>query len=138
MRVIGKLGEKVWSHWDEMRHATAVIGTVLGVAIQPRYCARTMLHGFARQVVAVGIEPVGFVCAVAAFVGISVVVQLAFWTGKAGQSELLGPLLVAVVARELGPLLTNVVVIVRSSSAMATELGVLKIGGKAHVLEAET
>jgi len=136
MRVIGKLGEKVWSHWDEMRHATAVIGTVLGVAIQPRYCARTMLHGFARQVVAVGIEPVGFVCAVAAFVGISVVVQLAFWTGKAGQSELLGPLLVAVVARELGPLLTNVVVIVRSSSAMATELGVLKIGGKPEVVEA--
>jgi len=40
---------------------------------------------------------------VAAFVGISVVVQLTFWTGEVGQSQLLGPLLVAVVARELGP-----------------------------------
>ena len=58
------------------------------------------------------------------------VVQLAFWIGEAGQSQLLGPLLVAVVARELGPLLTNLVVIVRSSSAMATELGVLKINGE--------
>src|SRR4029079_19157365 len=62
-------------------------------------------------------------------------VQLAFWTGKARQSQLLGPLLVAVVARELGPLLTNIVVIVRSSSAMATELGVLKIAGEVGGLE---
>jgi phospholipid/cholesterol/gamma-HCH transport system permease protein len=84
----------------------------------------------------VGVEPIGFVCAVAVFVGISVVVQLAFWTGEAGQSQLLGPLLVAVVARELGPILTNVVVIVRSSSAMATELGVLKINGEVQALEA--
>src|ERR1044071_7933686 len=136
MRAITNLGEKVWSHWDEMRHAAAVIGTVLGLAVQPRYWGRTVLYGFARQVVAVGIEAGGFVCIVAAFVGMSVVVQLAFWTGQAGQSQLLGPLLVAVVARELGPLLTNVVVIVRSSSAMATELGVLKINGEVRSLEA--
>jgi len=90
-----------------------------------------------RQVLAVGVEPFTFACGVAVFVGFSVVVQLAFWTGKAGQSQLLGPLLVAVVARELGPILTNIVVIVRSSSAMATELGVLKINGQVSVLEGQ-
>jgi phospholipid/cholesterol/gamma-HCH transport system permease protein len=84
-----------------------------------------------------GVEPVGFVCAVAAFVGISVVVQLTFWIGEAGQSQLVGPLLVAVVARELGPVLINLIVIVRSGSAMATELGVLKIDGGVRALEAE-
>lgn len=41
------------------------------------------------------------------------------------------------MARELGPLLTNIVVIVRSSSAMATELRVLKISGEVQVLEAQ-
>jgi phospholipid/cholesterol/gamma-HCH transport system permease protein len=91
---------------------------------------------FARQVLAVGVEPVGFVCGLAVIVGISVVVQLAFWTGEAGQSELLGPLLVAVVMREPGPILANIVVIVRSSSAMATELGVLKISGEVRSIEA--
>src|SRR5438045_7741136 len=137
MRALSNLGEKVWSQWDEARHAAAVIGTVLCLSVQPRYWARRVLKLFARQGVAVGVEPLGFVCVVAAFVGISVVVQLAFWTGKAGQSQLLGPLLVAIVARELGPLLTNIVVIVRSSSAMATELGVLKISGKLQGLEAQ-
>jgi len=135
MRAISKLGEIVWVQWDELRHAAAVIGTVLGHSVRPRSWALAVLNRFARQVLAVGVEPLGFVCIVAAFVGISVVVQLAFWTGKTGQSQLLGPLLVTVVARELGPLLTNIVVIVRSSSAMATELGVLKINGEVRVLE---
>ena len=71
------------------------------------------------------------------FVGISVVVQLTFWVGEAGQSQLLGPLLVAVVARELGPVLINLVVIVRNGSAMTTELGVLKINGEVRALEAQ-
>jgi len=137
MRAVSKLGETVWLQWDEVRHAAAVIGTVLFRSLQPRSWMRAARHFFARQVVAVGVEPLGFVCVVAAFVGLSVVVQLAFWTGKTGQSQLLGPLLVTVVARELGPLLTNVIVIVRSSSAMATELGVLKINGEIPVLEAE-
>jgi len=138
MRAIAKFGEHIWSHWDDLRHAAAVIGTALWLAIQPRYWARPFWNFFARQVLAVGVEPLGFICVVAAVVGMSVVVQLGFWTGEAGQSQLLGPLLVTVVARELGPLLTNIIVIVRSSSAMATELGVLKISGEAHVLEAET
>jgi phospholipid/cholesterol/gamma-HCH transport system permease protein len=91
---------------------------------------RTVRKAFARQVLAIGVEPLWFVGAVAVFVGISVVVQLTFWVGEAGQSQLLGPLLVAVVARELGPLLINLIVIVRSGSAMTTELGVLKITGE--------
>jgi phospholipid/cholesterol/gamma-HCH transport system permease protein len=65
-----------------------------------------------------------------------VVVQLSFWAGEAGQSQLLGPLLVAIVARELGPVLINLVVILRSGSAMTTELGVLKISGEVRALEA--
>ena len=137
MRAISRLGQIVLAQCDELRHAAAVIGTVAGVCIQPRYWARPVWKLFARQVLAVGVEPIWFVCGMAAFVGISVVVQLGFWTGEAGQSQLLGPLLVAVVARELGPLLTNIVVIVRSSSAMATELGVLKIAGEVRALEAK-
>jgi phospholipid/cholesterol/gamma-HCH transport system permease protein len=137
VRAIGRLGEKVWAQWDELRHAAAVIGTVLYVCVRPRSWVRTVRNMFARQVLAIGVEPLGFVCGVAVFVGISVVAQLTFWVGEAGQSQLLGPLLVAVVARGLGPVLTNIVVIVRSSSAMAAELAVLKISGEVRALEAQ-
>jgi phospholipid/cholesterol/gamma-HCH transport system permease protein len=127
----------VWTQWDEVRHAAAVIGTVLYVCVRPRYWVRTVRRAFVRQIVAIGVESVGFVGGVAVFAGITVVVQLAFWIGEAGQSQMLGPLLVAVVARELGPVLISLVVIVRSGSVMATELGIMKIGGRVHVLEAQ-
>ncbi|MGA2555253.1 MAG: ABC transporter permease [Verrucomicrobiota bacterium] len=96
-----------------------------------------MRTAFARQVLAIGVEPVLFVAALGMFLGISVVVQLTSWVGEAGQSQLVGPLLVTVVAREVGPVLINLVVIVRSGSAMTTELGVLKINGEVRALEAQ-
>ena len=137
MRVMGRLGEWVWAQWDELRHAAAVIGTVLCVCIRSQYWVRPVRKAFARQVLSIGVEPLWFVGAVAVFVGISVVVQLTFWVGEVGQSQLLGPLLVAVVARELGPVLINLIVIVRSGSAMTTELGVMKINGEVRALEAQ-
>jgi phospholipid/cholesterol/gamma-HCH transport system permease protein len=137
MHVIGRLGETVWAQWDELRHAAAVMGTVLYVGVQPRYWVHTVRGAFSRQVVAIGVESVGLVCGVAIFVGITVVVQLAFWVEQVGQSQLLGPLLVAVVARELGPVLVGIVVIVRSGSAMATELGIMKTDGRVDALEAQ-
>jgi phospholipid/cholesterol/gamma-HCH transport system permease protein len=136
-RSIGGLGEMVWAQWDELRHAAAVIATVFCVGIQPRYWARMARNKFARQVLAIGVEPLWFVSAVALLVGISVVVQLTFWAAQAGQSQLVGPLLVTVVARELGPVLINLVVIIRSGSVMITELAVLKINGEIPKLEAE-
>jgi phospholipid/cholesterol/gamma-HCH transport system permease protein len=137
MRVIGGLGGRVWAQWDELRHAAAVIGTVLYVCVRPRYWVRTVRRAFVRQVVAIGVESVGLVCGMAVFVGITVVVQLAFWVAEAGQSQMLGLLLVAVVARELSPVLISIVVIVRSGSVMVTELGIMKIGGQVHVLETQ-
>lgn len=133
----GRLGAEVWAQWAELRHAAAVVGTVFCTCVQPRAWVRSVRKAFARQVLAIGVEPLWFVGALAVFVGVSVVVQLSFWAGEVGQSQLLGPLLVAVVARELGPLLINLVVIVRSGSAMTTELGVLKINGDVSRLETQ-
>ena len=136
LQTVAGVGGFARAQWDELRHAAAVIGTVLFTGARPRYWARAARKAFARQVLTIGVEPIGFVGALASFVGISVVVQLTFWVGEAGQSQLLGPLLVTVVARELGPVLINLVLIVRSGSAMTTELGILKINGEVRALEA--
>jgi phospholipid/cholesterol/gamma-HCH transport system permease protein len=137
LQILADVGGFARLQWDDLRHAAAVIGTALSMGVHPRHWVSAVWKPFARQVMAIGVEPVAFVCALAAFVGISVVVHLSFWVGEAGQSQLLGPLLVVVVARELGPVLINLVVIVRSGSAMTTELGVLKINGEVRALEAK-
>src|SRR5581483_1770133 len=126
-RIVERLGERFLGQLKELRYAAAVVGTIFYLGVQPRVWDQLARRELAREVLAIGVEPVLFVAALAVFLGISVVVQLTFWTGEAGQSQLLGPLLVTVVAREIGPVLINLVVIVRSGSAMTTELGVLKI-----------
>jgi phospholipid/cholesterol/gamma-HCH transport system permease protein len=137
LQLVAAVGNFTREQWHELRYAAAVIGTVLFTSIQPRHWKSPIRKAFARQVLVVGVGPLWFVAALATFVGISVVVQLTFWAGQAGQSQLLGPLLVAVVARELGPVLISLIVIVRSGSAMTTELGVLAIKGEVLGLEAK-
>jgi phospholipid/cholesterol/gamma-HCH transport system permease protein len=135
LNILGRMGAGVWGLWDQLRHTAAVVGTVLLVSVRPRHWVASVRKAFAMQILSIGIEPLWFVGVAAVFVGISVVVQLSFWSGIAGQSQMVGPLLVTVIARELGPVLINLIIIVRSGSAMTTELGVLKINGQVRALE---
>ena len=136
LKPLAKIGAFTWEQARGVGYVAAVLGTLLFLGAQPRRWRRTVRAAFARQVLLAGVESVRFTCVVAVLVGISVVVQLQVWSGRVGQSQMLGPLLVAVVARELGPLLANFVLIVRAGSAMTTELGVMKAGGEVRVLQA--
>jgi phospholipid/cholesterol/gamma-HCH transport system permease protein len=131
------LGGMAREQWRAVQYLAAVLGTTLFLSVQPRRWGRVVRGLFARQLYFSGIESVRFILIVAVLVGISVVVQLGVWTDRLGQSQKLGPLLVTVVARELGPLFANFVLIVRGGSAIATELGIMKVGGEVRVLEAQ-
>lgn len=91
----------------------------------------------ARQIVFTGYDAIGFVAVVAMLAGISVVVQAQVWMGRLGQSELLGPLLVTVIVREVGPLLVSFIVIGRSATAMAAEMAGMKVRREIDVLDAQ-
>lgn len=136
-RALAAVGGCVRAQWREMQYLAAVLGTTLFLGAQPRRWRRAVRGVFTRQFFLFGAESVRFILIVAMLVGISVVVQLSVWTDKLGQSQKLGPLLVVVVARELGPLFANFVLIVRGGSAIATELGIMKVGGEVRVLEAQ-
>jgi phospholipid/cholesterol/gamma-HCH transport system permease protein len=135
--VVADLGRFVGQYFGRVHYLAAVLGTTLLLGTQPRRWRRGVREVFRRQFFFFGVESVRFILILAGLVGISVVVQLSVWTGKLGQSQQLGPLLVVVVARELGPLFANFVLIVRGGSAIATELGIMKVGGELRVLEAQ-
>ena len=137
LRMLAALGTFARAQWRDVQYLAGVLGTALWLGGQPRRWRRTVRTVFAQQFFAFGVESVRFILIVAVLVGISVVVQAGVWTGKLGQSQKLGPLLVVVVARELGPLFANFVLIVRGGSAIATELGIMKVGGEVRVLEAQ-
>jgi phospholipid/cholesterol/gamma-HCH transport system permease protein len=137
LKMLAGLGSFARKQWRECQYVLGVLATTLMLSVQPRRWRRTVRGAFARQVLHSGVESVGFILIVAVLVGISVVVQLGVWTTKLGQSQTLGQLLVMVVARELGPLFANFVLIVRGGSAITTELGIMKAGGEVRVLEAQ-
>ena len=91
----------------------------------------------ARQIIFTGYDAIGFVAVVALLTGISVVVQAQVWMGRLGQLELLGPLLITVIVREVGPLLVNFIVIGRSATAMSAELAGMKVRHEVDVLDAQ-
>jgi phospholipid/cholesterol/gamma-HCH transport system permease protein len=125
---------------DRVRRQRYLAAVTLAVAIQairPRTWRRTVRDVLAKQILFTGAEAAGFTCRVAFLVGISIVVQAQLWVRKFGQSQLLGPLLVTIVVREVGPLVANLIVIGRSGNAIAAELGHMKYRGEVRVLDAQ-
>lgn len=115
----------------------AIAWTVLVAAVQPRYWPPPVRNVLARQILFTGYEAVRFISLVAVLVGLAVVVQAQVALAKVGQSGLLGPILVMVIIREVGPLLTNFIVIGRSGTAMTTELANMKVNGEVALLDAQ-
>ncbi len=115
----------------------AIVSAVLSAAVHPSYWRRTIRNAFARKVLSSGVEAIGIVCFLSIALGVLLVVQYQLWLGQIFQSRLLGPVLVAVVVRELGPLLVNLVVIARSGSAMTAELALIHVSGEDRVAEGQ-
>ena len=68
--------------------------------------------------------------------GLVVIGQTISYLKSSGASSLLGPVMVAVVVRELGPLLTVMLVLARSGTRNVIELGTARSQGELEALEA--
>jgi len=137
MQFLKSMGHGVITWLKDVRYTVAVAVSVVWAACNPRHWRRTVRNVLARQILFTGFQATRFVSTVALLVGVSVVVQAQVWTSALGQSALLGPVLVMVIIREVGPLLTNFIVIARSGTAMATELASMRVMDETHVLDAQ-
>lgn len=90
-----------------------------------------------RQIIFTGFDAAGLTCLIAFLAGVSIVTQAQVWFSNLGQSAMLGPVLIAVLMREAGPLLVNFVVIGRSGTAMAAELATMTVRDEVDVLDAQ-
>ena len=137
MNFLERTGGRVVEQWRGTVYLTAMVAAAARMAVQRRYWPRTVRNVLARQIYFTGVEALPFVGMIALLVGVAVVVQAQVWLNKVGQSGLIGPLLVAVIIRELGPLLTAFVVIGRSGTAIASELATMRVNREVEVLDAQ-
>jgi len=105
--------------------------------VRPWCWSRAVWDVFVRQLLFSAVDAVGFATRIAIAVGVMVVVQAEMWLEAVGQRDLLGPLLLNVLVREFAPLLANFVVIMRSGTAITTELANMRVNGEVDVLDSQ-
>ena len=137
MTLLAGTGRVALSRLRGINYLAAVLLAVLTTAVNPRAWRRTVRRAVSRQIVSTGVESLGLVSLVALLAGVLIVVQVQVWVSKVAQSRLLGPVLVAVVIREAGPLMANFVGIARSGNAISVELANMKVHGEVRALEAQ-
>ncbi len=133
----GWVGEAGLGQARKLLLLTAIVAAVLGAAVRPGTWRRTIRRPLVRQVVSSGVEAIGLVAFLAIALGIVLVAQYQLWLGDLIQSRWLGPVLVAVMVRELAPILVNLVIIARSGGTMAAELALLRVSGEDRVVEGQ-
>jgi phospholipid/cholesterol/gamma-HCH transport system permease protein len=97
---------------------------------------RDFIRQVLLQIYYTGVQAGGPVIALALAVGAFAIVEGVGGIGSLSGAEGLGRMVTVVVLREVAPLLTGGVVIVRSVTAIASELGVMRVQREIEALEA--
>ncbi len=135
MWLVSRTGAGVIMRARTVCMTAAVLWTALRLMTTRQAWPRTVREQIGKQILFTGYDALGLTLFIAAAVGISVVAQGQVWLTRFGQSEMLGPLLIAVIFREAAPLLVNFLVIARSGTAIVAELATMRVHGQVRVLE---
>ena len=134
---LAQLGHPVRPHINFVLKLAAVGFGVAREAVRPATWRRTVrgeFHRVLRQAVGGGLSAT---LVTAALIGLVMVSQALYWLGEAGQEELIGPVLVTVLVREVAPLLVGLILLGRSGVVVVSEIGELQIGGQVSTLAAQ-
>ena len=85
------------------------------------------------QILFTGIEAITLIAIISLAMGAVIIIEGISLLPQFGQGALIYKILIAVITREMGPILTAFIIIARSSTAIATELGSMSVS---HELEA--
>ncbi len=88
---------------------------------------------FTLQILFTGIDALGIVAVLSLSLGAAIIVQGLALLPMFGQGSLIYSILITVITKELGPILVAFIIIARSSTAIATELGNMVVS---HEIEA--
>jgi len=88
-----------------------------------------------QQVYFIGMKSVSIICLTAVFAGMVLGLQGYYTLVKFGSEGVLGAAVALSLIREMGPVLTAIMLIGRAGSAMAVELGIMRISEQIDALE---
>ncbi len=135
--VIDTLGEFAWEVGQNARETLEYVGSIAAglclVVLRPRSIRWGDTLGYMERV---GADALGIVCVVNGLMGLILAFQSAAQLSKFGADSFVAMAVAIGITRELGPLMTAIVVAGRSGSAFAAEIGTMKVNEEIAALDA--
>jgi len=110
-------------------------GAARAVVVEPFRGRKFRLLPAVHQAMSIGVEALPIVSLISFFVGTILALQGAYQLRKLGAMQFVADAVAIVITRELGPLMTAIMVIGRSGSAFAAEIGTMKVNEEIDALE---
>ena len=132
------IGRRVFSFFQSIHGVGAFALITLGVLLKKFGVARRVIRPLiAREIYRAGVRLLPMFLFAAIALGLLVIGQTRPWITRVGAAQhFLGNIMVVVVVRELGPLLTALLVLARVGTANVVELGTARATGEVESLEA--
>ena len=111
------------------------VHTVDAVRTLPGAGRRVTARVLVKQVWFTALQAIPLIIILSSILSFLVISQAVRELGRIGATELMGRIMVVVIVRELGPLLTAALVASRSGTAIAAELATNKVMGEVNALE---
>jgi len=136
MRFIEKIGEIILGTGRHVMNVLALFcETVYWIIVGPFRKKFPKPEGIFSQMVFAGFDSLVIASFVAFFTGIVIAMQSAYQLARFGANIYVAPMVGISIARELGPVLTALVVAGRVGAAIAAELGTMKVTEQIEALE---
>jgi len=132
MVIIYRIGNYVTVFLEHTGNVTLKIMYLLRLVFRGRIRWRLVFE----QMVSLGINSIPIVFVTAFFVGMAFTIQIVREFLRFGAAQMIGGIIGMAFWRELGPLMTGVVVAGRIGAAIAAELGTMKVTEQVEALEA--
>lgn len=136
MTEISDIGKKVLDFFYSFYAVARIVASAVNSFIF-RFTTgrRAKIYVLYKQIYFTGIQALPVVSWMALLIGLIIVGQTISVLPKIGREGLIGEILVWVVIRELGPVFAAIIVTARSGTAIAAELGSMKVNDEITALE---
>jgi phospholipid/cholesterol/gamma-HCH transport system permease protein len=135
VRFLAGIGDAVQRGLAYLGGLAQLIGQALLLIITSPLKRSRGLERAIHQAMATGVSAIPIVSLITFFIGVIMALQGAYELEKLGAMQFVPALVAVAITRELGPLITAVVVIGRSGSAFAAEIGTMRVTEELDALE---
>ncbi|MBU2574511.1 MAG: ABC transporter permease [Elusimicrobia bacterium] len=136
MDILERTGSAVWRDFSHLLDMSTLFLESLKAGLNKRSPGKGLVFDVAmNQILFTGVEAMTIVGVIALLLGAATIIETFSLVPDLGGDPLIGKILVVVVVRELGPIITAFIIIGRSGTAISTEIGYMMVNHEIQALE---